>query len=70
MRVTYAYRCPALGKQFKQANERGAARVLIVDAETQSHQRVGVKDMATGIQVSLPLESVLAAPFQPLNQLS
>jgi histidyl-tRNA synthetase len=63
----YAYHPPALGKQLKLANERGAARVLIVDRDTVTGGAATLKDMTDGRQVSLPLRSAIDDPFLPLD---
>jgi histidyl-tRNA synthetase len=52
----FSYRYQAVGKQFKTANQRGAKKVVIIQAGGQS---VAVKDLATGQQVEMPLEKFL-----------
>ena len=56
----------ALGKQFKQAASRNAARVVILEADFSQARTVQVKDMASGRQVRLALEAFLADPMGAL----
>jgi len=56
------YRKQGVGKQFKAADIRGAARCVIVGAETRERETVGVKDMASGEQVEMALATFLADP--------
>lgn len=52
----FSYRYQAVGKQFKTANQRGAKKVVIIQAGGQS---VAVKDLATGQQTEMPLAKFL-----------
>ncbi|MCK4658883.1 MAG: histidine--tRNA ligase [Phycisphaerae bacterium] len=65
--ASYSYRRQGIGKQFKQANDRNARRVIIVEEATLTDNTVSVKDMGTGVQQPLALEAVLDDPFQPLE---
>ena len=65
--AAYSYRRQALGKQLKQANDKNARRVIIVEEATLTDDTVALKDMRTGTQRALPLEAVLNDPFQPLE---
>ena len=51
----FSYRFQAIGKQLKNANSRGAKKVVIVQAE----DKVPVKDLATGTQVEKNLGDFL-----------
>jgi histidyl-tRNA synthetase len=64
--AAYSYRRQALGKQFKQANDKQARRVIVVDDATLHAETVSVKDMASGVQRTLALAAVLADVLQPL----
>ncbi len=63
----FSYKRQAMGKQFKQASAKSVRRVIVVDERTESERVVGLKDMNSGAQIDLPLESVLADPFQSLE---
>ena len=65
--AVFSYKRQALVRQLKQASARGTARVIIVDQETAAHDRVAVKDMLRGVQVSLPVASLLDDPYQPIE---
>ena len=52
----FSYRYQAVGKQFKTANQRGAKKVVIIQAGGQS---AAVKDLATGQQAEMTLEKFL-----------
>jgi histidyl-tRNA synthetase len=58
----FSYKRVGVGKQFKQAANLGAGRVVIVGRELAEHGVVGVKNMATGEQLDVPLASFLANP--------
>lgn len=64
--AVFSYRRQSLGKQFKQASSKGAARAVIIDQRTADESVVGLKDLRSGVQKSLALESVLADPHQQL----
>jgi histidyl-tRNA synthetase len=53
----FSYKRQNVGKQLKQADRRGAAKVIIVRADG-----VFVKDMATGEQIVRGLDEILADP--------
>ncbi|MFH0982090.1 MAG: histidine--tRNA ligase [Planctomycetota bacterium] len=57
--ASYSYRRQPLGKQFKQANEKGARHVIIVEEHTLTDETVSVKDMLTGVQETRSLASLL-----------
>jgi len=63
----YSYRRQALGKQLKQANDRNARRVIIVEEGTLTDNTVSLKDMRAGTQRTFPLDTVLDDPFQPFE---
>lgn len=49
----------AVKKQFDQANKLGARFVLVLGEEETRHASVGVKNMATGDQVSIPRDKII-----------
>jgi histidyl-tRNA synthetase len=59
----FSYKRVGVGKQFKQAANMGAGRVVIVGSELAEHGKVGVKNLATGQQCDVPLASFVADPF-------
>ncbi|MCH7700807.1 MAG: histidine--tRNA ligase [Planctomycetes bacterium] len=63
----YSYKRQPLSKQIKQAVGRRAARVIIVEEPDATAERVAVKDLDTGVQRSILVESLLADPFQALE---
>lgn len=63
----YSYKRQPLPKQIKQAVGRRAARVIIVEEPDATAERVAVKDLDTGVQRSILVESLLADPFQALG---
>ena len=65
--AAYSYRRQALGKQLKQANDKNARRVIIVEEGTLTDGTVSLKDMRVGTQRTLPLDTVLDDPFQALE---
>jgi len=58
-RVTYDLRSRGVGRQFKSANQTGAARVVIVGPEELARERVRVREMATGDESEVPLAALL-----------
>ncbi len=62
----FSYKRQAVGKQFKQAANKRAARVVIVETNTREADIVSVKDMATGVQKNISISSLLNAPTQLL----
>ncbi len=60
----YAPKRQAVGKQFKYADSRQAKFAVILGSETQSQNLVTVKNLKTGQQAQIPLESFLANPRQ------
>ena len=62
-RAEFSYRRQNIGKQFKQAAGRKAARAVVVGAEYEARKAVSVKDLATGEQTEMSLEAFLADPM-------
>lgn len=58
----FGYRRQAVGKQFKAAAARRAARCIVVGQETRERAVVTVKDMAAGTQAERSIEDVLKDP--------
>ncbi len=58
--VMYAYRSQAVGKQLRQAARSGAARAVIIGPDEAAAGSATVRDMATGRQETLAMESILA----------
>ncbi len=56
----FSYRRHGMGKQFKQASASGAAKAVIVGAEFTERRAVAVKDLATGEQVEVPIDALVA----------
>ncbi len=50
VRTGFSYKRQGMGKQFKTANQRGAAKVVIVGAELAESGQLALKDLATGEQ--------------------
>lgn len=65
----FSYKRQPLVKQLRQASGRGAARVIIVDRQTAEHDQVAVKDLRTGVQVSMPVPALLDDPYQTIEAL-
>ena len=65
--AVYSYKRRSLVKQLRQAADRGAARVIIVDGDTATRGVVGLKDLHSGAQRSLPLGVVVDDPHQDLG---
>ena len=64
--AVFSYRRATVSKQFKQAAQRGARRAVVVGQEL-ARGRVTVKDLSTGRQVEISLESLLNDPHQPID---
>jgi histidyl-tRNA synthetase len=60
MCAEYSYKRQAVGKQFKQAAAANAARAVIVGVEFKERGVLAVKDMATGQQAEMTVETLLA----------
>lgn len=60
--TSFSYLRQGVGKQFKQAASRNAARVVIVEADFNSSKSVSVKDMATSSQATIALDAFLDNP--------
>ncbi len=66
--AVYSYKRQSLVKQLKQASTRGAARAVFVDRETADRDVVGVKDLGTGAQASIPVRALLEDPYQAIEE--
>ncbi len=53
--VTYAFREQAVGRQFKEADARGAVRALVVGPDEEARGEVVVREMATGEESRMAL---------------
>ncbi|MEZ6084733.1 MAG: histidine--tRNA ligase [Phycisphaerae bacterium] len=60
--TSFSYPRQGVGKQFKQAASRNAARVVIVEADFNTSNTVSVKDMATSNQTTIALDAFLNDP--------
>ncbi len=60
--ASFSYMRQGVGKQFKQAASRNAARVVIVEADFESSQTIGVKDMVNSSQSTIALDTFLGNP--------
>ena len=58
--VMYAYRTQAVGRQLRQAARSGAARAVIIGPDEVAAGAATVRDLATGRQETLSLETLLA----------
>lgn len=65
--AVFSYKRQPFVKQLRQASGAGAARVVIVDQQTVQHDQVAVKDLRTGVQVSMSVSALLEDPFQPIE---
>lgn len=61
--AVYSYKRQSLVKQLKQASSRGAVRAVFVDQDTADKGVVGVKDLETGVQASMPVAALLDDPY-------
>jgi histidyl-tRNA synthetase len=57
--VAYGLRPAGVGKQFKDANARGAARAIIIGPDEVGQDVAVVREMATGAEQRLPLDELL-----------
>ncbi len=62
--ATFSYKRQGVGKQLKQASAKHARRVVIVDEKMRTERVVSLKDMASGVQTEVSIDSLLADPFQ------
>jgi len=62
----FSYNRQGVGKQFKQAAARNVRRVAVIEPDFAQHQKLNVKDMASGRQALVALEDLLRAPFAEL----
>jgi histidyl-tRNA synthetase len=60
LKADFSYKSVALGKQLKQASARGAGKCIIVGAEYADNKELAIKDMTTGEQETVKVESFLA----------
>ena len=63
--VMYTYRPLAMGKQLRQAARSGAARAIIIGPDEAASGSATVRDLATGKQETLALETLLLAAETP-----
>jgi histidyl-tRNA synthetase len=56
-----------VSKQFKQASAAGVNRVILIGEELDEG-KVAVKELASGVQKLLSIESLLADPKQALGE--
>jgi len=59
----FSYRRQGVGKQLKQASGNNAARAVIVGAEYTDRRVLSVKDLATGRQIEVPVDTFLVDPL-------
>lgn len=59
--VLYALRPAAMGRQLKEADARGAARVILLGPEEVARGSATVRIMATGEQQDVPLDELMGA---------
>ena len=57
--MVYDLRARGVGKQFKAANQLGAARVVVVGPEEVQRGVVTVREMSTGDEEEISIESLL-----------
>ena len=60
LKADFSYKSVALGKQLKQASAKGAGKCIIVGAEYADNKELAIKDMITGEQETVKVESFLA----------
>ena len=58
-RVTFDYAARGVGRQFKVANQIGAARAIVIGPDEAQRGEAVVRDMATGSEVRQPLNELL-----------
>lgn len=63
----FSYARQGVGKQFKQAASRQARRVVILESDFATTRVVGLKDMKTATQATLPVDAFLANPDQAIG---
>jgi histidyl-tRNA synthetase len=66
IQAAFSYNRQGVGKQFKQAANRNARRVVIVEPDFAETRAVNVKDMASGKQQTIALDALLSDPFQDI----
>jgi len=64
----FSYKRQPIGKQFKQAAERGARYAVIVGAELEERHELTVKNLTAGRQKAVPAEEFLRAPAARLAE--
>lgn len=62
LRTELPYKRQAVGKQFKQASDRGATVAVVLGAESVERDELAVKTLATGVQVVLRVAALIADP--------
>lgn len=60
--AVFSYRRQAVGKQLQQASKNGARFAVIVGTELTERDVVGIKNLGTGQQVEMDVETFLANP--------
>lgn len=60
--VSYALRDMTVGKQFREADAQGARQVIVLGPDEVAAGRVVLREMATGEEQRVPLESLLGGP--------
>jgi histidyl-tRNA synthetase len=63
----FSYKRQAIGKQFAQAEKRGARLAIVVGAELAESGQLTVKDMRTGQQQAVAAAELLADPLSTLG---
>ena len=63
----FSYKRQAVGKQFKQAASRRARIAVVVGSELGERGEVGVKDLTSGQQRSMPIAELLSDPRRVLS---
>jgi len=63
----FSYKRQNIGKQLKQATARGARHAIIVGTEFQERGEVGVKNLRTGSQQSMPATELIRSAAAILN---
>lgn len=58
--VSYSFKAGSVGKQFKDADARGAARVLVIGADELAAGEVVVKDMLSGSERRVKIDQITA----------
>jgi histidyl-tRNA synthetase len=59
-RVAFDFAGRSVGRQFKAANQAGAERTIVLGPDEMASGEVVVREMGTGAEKSLPLDSILS----------